>query len=47
MAEERCGNNSLFSIIIQTEDIQGGERSFLKIVEGEDADLAWRVDLRI
>ena len=45
VAEERCGNNSLFSIIIQTEDIQGGERSFLKIVEGEDADLAWRVDL--
>ena len=45
VAEERCGNNSLFSIIIQTEDIQGNERSFLKIIEGEDADLAWRVDL--
>ena len=44
-AEERCGNNSLFSIIVQTEDIQGDERSFLKIIEGEDADLAWRVDL--
>ncbi|MDB3854896.1 hypothetical protein N9347_01140 [Euryarchaeota archaeon] len=42
---ERCGGSSLFTIIIQTEDIGGSSHSFLKIIEGEDADLAWQVDL--
>ncbi|MBT6075308.1 MAG: hypothetical protein HOG58_01625 [Euryarchaeota archaeon] len=42
---ERCGGDSLFTIIIQTEDIGGNLHSVLKIIEGEDADLAWQVDL--
>ena len=42
---ERCGGDSLFVIIIQTEDVGGAPHSFLKIIEGEDADLAWEVDL--
>ena len=42
---ERCGGDSLFIIIIQTEDVGGAPHSFLKIIEGEDADLAWEVDL--
>ena len=32
-------------VIIQTEDVGGAPHSFLKIIEGEDADLAWEVDL--
>ena len=44
-AFERCGGNSLFTIIIQTEDVGGNSHSFLRIIEGEDADLAWEVDL--
>ena len=44
-AEERCGNSSLFIIIIQTEDVGGTDHSILKIIEGEDADVAWQVDL--
>ncbi len=44
-AEERCGNSSLFIIIIQTEDFGGTDHSILKIIEGEDADVAWQVDL--
>ena len=42
---ERCGGDSLFTIIIQTEDFGGNSHSLLKIIEGEDADLAWQVDL--
>ena len=44
-AEERCGNSFLFIIIIQTEDFGGTDHSILKIIEGEDADVAWQVDL--
>ncbi len=44
-AEERCGKSSLFTILIQTEDISGTDHSILKIIEGEDADVAWQVDL--
>ena len=32
---ERCGGDSLFTIIIQTEDIGGNLHSVLKIIEGE------------
>ncbi len=44
-AEERCGKSSLFTILIQTEDNSGTDHSILKIIEGEDADVAWQVDL--
>ena len=44
-SSERCGGDSLFTIIIQTEEVSGSSHSFLRIIEGEDADLAWEVDL--
>jgi len=44
-AEERCGKSSLFVVLIQTEDVSGSSHSILKIIEGEDADIAWQVDL--
>jgi len=44
-AEERCGKSSLFVVLIQTEEVSGSSHSILKIIEGEDADIAWQVDL--
>ena len=44
-AEERCGMNSLYTIIVQTVDVSGSSHSMLRIIEGEDSDLAWQVDL--
>ena len=44
-AAERCGGDSLFTIIIQTVAVGGSDHSVMRIVEGEDADLAWEVDL--
>jgi uncharacterized membrane protein len=44
-AAERCGDSSLFIIIIQTEEVAGSDHSILKIIEGEDSDVAWQVDL--
>ena len=44
-AEERCGGSSLFAIIVQTVVVGGSDHSILRIIEGEDADLAWEVDL--
>ena len=44
-AMERCGGDSLFIVLIQTEVIGGNDHSVVKIIEGEDADLAWEVDL--
>ena len=44
-AMERCGGDSLFIVLIQTEVVGGNDHSVMKIIEGEDADLAWEVDL--
>ena len=44
-AMERCGGDSLFIVLIQTEVVGGNDHSIVKIIEGEDADLAWEVDL--
>ena len=44
-AMERCGGDSLFIVLIQTEVVGGNDHSVVKIIEGEDADLAWEVDL--
>jgi len=44
-AAGRCGGDSLFTIIIQTVVVGGNDHSVMRIVEGEDADLAWEVDL--
>ena len=44
-ASERCGGSSLFTVIVQTEDVSGSSHSILKLIEGEDAELAWQADL--
>ena len=44
-ATERCGKSSLFTILIQSEEISGSQHSILRIIEGEDADLAWQADI--
>ena len=40
---ERCGGSSLYTVIVQTEASSGD--SYLRIIEGEDSDLAWEVNL--
>ena len=44
-AEDRCGRDSLFTVLVQTVEVSGSQHSMLRVVEGEDADLAWQVDL--
>ncbi|MEE2629741.1 MAG: CARDB domain-containing protein [Candidatus Thermoplasmatota archaeon] len=44
-AEQRCGGRSLFTILVQTVEVSGSPHSILRIIEGEDADLAWQVDI--
>ena len=46
-AEERCGGRSLFTVLVQSEDVAGSEHSILRLIEGEDAELAWQVDLGV
>ena len=46
-AEQRCGGSSLYTILTQTVETSGSDHSFLRIIEGEDADLAWQVDLGV
>ena len=42
-SEERCGGDSLYTILVQTDSASG--ESYMKIIEGEDSDLAWEVSL--
>ena len=44
-ALQRCGEGSLFTVLVQSEDVSGDEHSMLRLIEGEDAELAWQVDL--
>ncbi|MBI88377.1 MAG: hypothetical protein CMB67_05070 [Euryarchaeota archaeon] len=44
-AEQRCGDSSLFTVVVQTEDVSGSDHSILKMIEGEYSELAWEVDL--
>ena len=44
-ASERCGGSSLFTVIVQTEDVSGSPHSILRLIEGEDSELAWQADL--
>ena len=44
-AQERCGGSSLFSVLVQTQDVSGSDHSMLRLIEGEDSELAWQVDL--
>lgn len=44
-AAQRCGESSLFTVLVQTEDVSGSEHSILRLIEGEDSERAWQVDL--
>ena len=41
-AEDRCGADSLFSFIVQTDS---DDRSYLRIIDGDDSELTWELDL--
>lgn len=42
---EECGGSSLFPVIVQTISVGGNDHSILRIIEGEDAVVAWEEDL--
>ena len=44
-AMQRCGESSLFTVLIQSEDVSGSDHSMLRLIEGEDSELSWQVDL--
>ncbi|MGB2070872.1 MAG: hypothetical protein ACPHVR_04480, partial [Poseidonia sp.] len=44
-AVERCGQGTLFPVLISSEIADGARTSYLNIVSGNDAKIAWRVSL--
>ena len=44
-AVERCGEGALFPVLISSEITDGTRTSFLNIISGNDAKIAWRVSL--
>ena len=42
-ASERCGGSSLFTILVLKDS--ESDPAYLRIIEGEDAELAWQVSL--
>ena len=44
-ARERCGEGMLFPVMISSEISDGNRESFLNIVSGNDAKIAWRTSL--
>lgn len=46
-ALERCGAGTLFPVMISSEITDGSRESFLNIVSGNDAKIAWKVSLGI
>ncbi|MDP6200552.1 MAG: hypothetical protein QF531_07225, partial [Candidatus Poseidonia sp.] len=44
-AIERCGEGTLFPVMISSEVTDGARESHLNIVSGNDAKIAWRVSL--
>lgn len=46
-AIERCGAGTLFPVMISSEITDGSRESFLNIVSGNDAKIAWKVSLGI
>ena len=44
-AVERCGQGTLFPVLVSSEIADGSRTSFLNIVSGNDAKIAWRVSL--
>ena len=44
-AKERCGNNSLFPVIVSSDDSSGNIISTLSILSGDDARIAWEVEI--
>ena len=46
-ALERCGSGTLFPVMVSSEITDGARESFLNIVSGNDAKIAWRVSLGV
>lgn len=46
-AVERCGQGTLFPVMINSEITDGNRESYLNIISGNDAKVAWRVSLGI
>ena len=46
-AVERCGAGTLFPVMISSEITDGSRESFLNIVSGNDAKIAWKVSLGV
>ena len=44
-AVERCGQGTLFPVLVSSEIADGTRTSYLNIVSGNDAKIAWRVSL--
>lgn len=44
-AVERCGQGTLFPVLVSSEIADGIRTSFLNIISGNDAKIAWRVSL--
>lgn len=46
-ALERCGSGTLFPVVVSSEITDGSRESFLNIISGNDAKIAWRVSLGV
>ena len=46
-ALERCGQGTLFPVMISSTIVDGSRESFLNIISGNDAKIAWRVSLGV
>ena len=46
-AVERCGQGTLFPVMISSTITDGSRESFLNIISGNDAKIAWRVSLGV
>ena len=46
-ALERCGAGTLFPVMISSSIVDGSRESFLNIVSGNDAKIAWKVSLGV
>ena len=44
-AVERCGQGTLYPVLVSSEIADGTRTSFLNIISGNDAKIAWRVSL--
>ncbi|MBT7938012.1 MAG: hypothetical protein HN696_02480, partial [Euryarchaeota archaeon] len=46
-ASDRCGAETLFAVIVSTQDVGSESHSILKIIDGGSGKTAWKVDLGV